>query len=83
MDPVDAAEARRRKLMMLCKEIFGDDDRAREERLELATYLLRRDITTYKGLDDAQVSRLLDAVEGYQLIDVLLSLRPPVATVEA
>lgn len=79
---MDGAEARRRKLMMLCKEVFGDDDEARRERLELACYLLRRDITTYKGLDDAQVSRLLDAVEGYQLIDVLLSLRPRTTSVE-
>lgn len=76
MSDVDAVEARRRKLMMLAKEIFGDDDRARQERMELASYLLRRDVTTWSTLDDAQRSRLLDALEGYQLVDVLLSLRP-------
>lgn len=72
MNQVDAAEARRRKLMMLCKEI----GLTRDERHELASYMLRRDVTTYSGLDDTQISRLLDAAEGYQLIDVLLSLRP-------
>lgn len=77
MSDVDAAEARRRKLFALSKEIFGNDERARHERLELACYLLRRDITTFKGLEDAQVSRLLDAMEGWQMIDVLLSMRPP------
>jgi len=36
-----------------------------EERMELATYFLRRDITSWSHLDDAQVDRLLDALEGY------------------
>lgn len=42
-----------------------------EERIALSTYLLRRDMTTWKGLDDEQASRLLDALEGYQLITEL------------
>ena len=75
-DDVDAVEARRRKMMMLCKEIFGDDERARNERIELAEYLLRRDVPTFSGMPDAEVRRLLDALEGYQMVDVLLSLRP-------
>lgn len=67
----DHAEARRRKLWVLIKE----EGLTREERLEWATYALRRDITTFKDLDDAQVSRLLDQIEGHQLISVLKSLR--------
>lgn len=76
---VDPVEARRRKLMMLAKEIFGDDERARSERLELAEYLLRRDVTTWSTLTDDERRRLLDACEGFQYIDVLLALRPPSA----
>lgn len=46
-----------------------------QERHELAEYLLRRDITSYTQLDEEQVRRLLDAVEGHHLIDTLLGLR--------
>lgn len=76
---IDTAEARRRKMFVLCGEIFGTDERARGERHELATYLLRRDVTTFKDMPDEQVKRMLDALEGYQMVDVLLSLRPPAA----
>lgn len=47
----------------------------RGERLELACYLLRRDITSWKNLDEAQVLRLLDALEGYELITNLKDMR--------
>lgn len=49
----------------------------REERIELAEYLLRRDITTWSTLDDDQVSRLLDAFDGFHLIVEMLAQRPP------
>ena len=78
MSEVDAVEARRRRLFALAGEI----GLTRDERLEIATYLLRRDITSWKQLDDDQRSRLLDALEGYQLVEVLLSLRPPVTATE-
>ena len=73
MSDTDTVEARRRKLFALAGEI----GLTRDERLEIACYLLRRDITSWKQLDDEQRSRLLDALEGYQLVEVLLSLRPP------
>lgn len=73
VDP-DIPQARRRKLYMVCKNELGLTD---AERLELACYLLRRDISSFKDLDDAQVLRLLDAAEGYQLIDQLYAQRPP------
>ena len=47
----------------------------REERMELASYILRRDITTWKSLTDEQRWRLLDAIEGYHLITTLLEQR--------
>lgn len=47
----------------------------REERIELAQYILRRDITSWKQLDETQVVRLLDALEGFELIVHLLSSR--------
>lgn len=64
-------------MFLLCDEIFGKDDRARDERLQLAEYLLRRDITSFSQLEPHQVCRLLDALEGYQLISELLAQRPP------
>ena len=65
-------EARRRKLWVLAKEIGLTTD----ERIEWTQYLLRRDITSWVGLPDDQVSRLLDGLESYQLLTCLLSMRP-------
>ena len=62
---------RRRKLFLVAKEI----GLTRDERIELAQYLLRRDITSWKQLDEEQVLRLLDAIEGYSLIRQLEQLR--------
>lgn len=59
--------ARRRKSFLLCDEVGLD----RDQRLELAEYLLRRDVTSWNHLDDDQIGRLLDALEGYQLISEL------------
>lgn len=64
-------EARRRKLHMVAKQI----GLTRDERIELAEYILRRDITSYRQLDDSQVIRLLDALEGFELVVHLLSAR--------
>lgn len=64
-------------MFLLCDEIFGKDVRAREERLQLAEYLLRRDITSFSQLEPHQVCRMLDALEGYQLISELKAQRPP------
>jgi hypothetical protein len=61
----------RRRLFVECDRL----DLSKDERLELACYLLRRDIVSFKQLDDAQVARLLDAFEGYHLVDQLLSMR--------
>jgi len=69
---MDNVEARRRKLWCLAKEIGLSKD----ERIEWTQYLLRRDLTTWAGLDDGQVSRLLDGLESYQLLRDLLAMRP-------
>lgn len=71
-----ALVARRKKMFVLAREI----GLTRDERLALSEILLRRDIQSWKDLDDDQVVRVLDALEGWQLIDALLSQRPPVAT---
>ena len=69
--PEDGITARRRKLFA-----FADQyDLTREERIEFAEYLLRRDVTSWKNLSDAQVCRLLDAFEGAELLMALASLR--------
>lgn len=67
----DSQTAEERKLFLLCDEVFGKDKRGRDERIELAQYLLRRDVTSFSQLEPHQVCRLLDAVEGYQLITEL------------
>lgn len=68
---IDGCERMRRKLWVLTKELELDDDM----RLELASYLLRRDILSWKNLEPEQIARLLDALEGYQLITQLKAMR--------
>lgn len=60
-----------RKLMKLASAL----EMTRDERLEFAEYLLRRDVTSWKSLTDAQVERLLDAFEGHHLLNELLAQR--------
>lgn len=67
----DTPEARRRKLMMKAREL----GLTREERMEFASYLLRRDITTWSRLPDEYVYRLLDAIEGFELLAELARQR--------
>ena len=43
----------------------------RDERIEFARTILHRDIVTYRGLEDDQVDRLLDAFEGALLFQEL------------
>lgn len=40
----------------------------REDRISLAQMILRRDITSWSELDEGQMTRMLDALEGYGLI---------------
>lgn len=65
----DVAEAKRRKLYGSAKEI----GLTRSDRIDLAQYLLRRDITSWTQLTAAQVDRLLDALEGFVLVGYLLA----------
>lgn len=54
----------RKKLYLLADELHLD----RIQRLEIACYLLRRDVTSFDSLDESQVLRMLDALEGAQLV---------------
>ena len=72
-ETVGPAEARRRKAYMLAKEI----GLSREDRVDLASMLLRRSVASWKELDEAQIIRLLDALEGSQLIGHLIETRSP------
>lgn len=49
----------------------------RDELIDLASYLLRRDISSSKQLDEEQVGRMLDALEGFELVTALIAQRPP------
>jgi hypothetical protein len=66
-DEGDGPEDRRRKLMKVVREL----ELTRDERMEFASYFLRRDITTWKTLTDQQRWRLLDAFEGHHLLSEL------------
>ena len=59
------------KLMVRARDL----EMTREERMDFAQFFLRRDITSWKQLNDAQVTRLLDAFEGHHLLNELLSQR--------
>ncbi len=61
----------RRKAYMLAAEIGLSP----EERHELATIIVRRDITSWKQLSDVQVGRILDALDGYEKVSALIALR--------
>jgi hypothetical protein len=65
----------RRKLYLLCDEV----GLTRGERIELARVILRRDIVTFDALDEDQVLRMLDALEGYEKISWLLATRDAVS----
>lgn len=61
----------RRKAHLLAGEL----GLTREERIALSVYLLRRDVTSWSQLDEAQTLRILDALEGSQLVMELLRQR--------
>ena len=65
------AEARRRKLFVLARSL----DLTHEERLELASTILWRDVLSWRDLDDDQVLRMLDALEGAEKVLALYRMR--------
>ena len=48
----------------------------RDERLELAEMLLKRDCASWETLSEAEICRLVDAMEGFALIHHQISQRP-------
>lgn len=68
----DRREAKRRKLW-LWVDTYG---LSRQERIDLAEYLLRCDVPTWKDLSEPQIDRLLDAFEGFHLLAEMISARP-------
>ena len=69
MDAPDSVIVKRRKAMAYAKT-YG---LSRQDRLDLAEMILRRDVTSWKDLDEDQLTRMLDALEGFSLISHLLS----------
>jgi hypothetical protein len=69
MDAPDPVMVRLRKALAYAKT-YG---LTRDDRLGLAEIILRRDVTSWKQLDRAELDRLLDALEGYALIAHLRS----------
>lgn len=68
---IDKREAQRRKLYCVARE----NRLTRDERIDLAQYMLRRDIESWKDLSEGEILRLLDAFEGFELILQLLTQR--------
>lgn len=68
---MDSRTTKLRKAMMYC-DMY---EMTRDERLSLAQMVLRRDITSWKSLDEEQLGRMLDSLEGYGLIAHLISER--------
>lgn len=65
---VDTRSERFRKAMAAADDCFL----TREDRIDLAEYLLRRDIRSWKELTEAQLLRILDAFEGHRLINQMI-----------
>lgn len=68
----DPQTSRRRKAYKVAKELTLTD----EERQAFATYILRRDITSWNQLSESQLERILDALEGIELFLELMRQRP-------
>lgn len=67
-DEVGSPQARRKKAFALADELAL----TRQDRIDLAEAILWRDVESWKHLNDEQISRLLDAMEGYEKISHLL-----------
>lgn len=70
---VEPQTAQRRKAYKVAQDL----GLSREERHAFASYLLRRDVETWRSLSEAQIERLLDAMEGIELYCELVRQRPP------
>jgi hypothetical protein len=72
-DADGGSSARRAKLFAHAKR-FG---MSRDERIDLAEIVLRRDVGSWKSLSDREVERMLDVLEGAALVIHLLQQRDP------
>lgn len=71
MTTTDGATTKRRKAMHYAS-VYGLD---RQDRLELAEMILRRDVTSWKDLTEPELIRILDALEGFGLVTHLRTSR--------
>lgn len=65
--------AQRKKAYALSREI----GLTRAERIDLASYVLRRDVESWDALSEVQIVRILDALDGFVLVTALFSARAP------
>lgn len=65
----DARDVKLRKLFSYASELHL----TRAERMSFTRTLLWRDVESWKALDDDQIQRLLDAFEGFVLLNHLLT----------
>ncbi len=70
-DPADSRLTKLRK----ARSYATSHGMSRDERIDLAEIILRRDISSWADLTEPQVERLLDAFEGHTLIRHLLDSR--------
>lgn len=70
--PSDAVrEAPAQRKSNLAFQLADECGLSRADRIELAEVLLRRDVGSWKELDDFQMGRLIDAMRGWQYVEHL------------
>jgi hypothetical protein len=70
--PCQDVDLAKRRKMFVYRDAFGLDN---DDLRDLAEQILRRDIASLKDLSDADLGRMLDALEGATLIQALLLQR--------
>jgi hypothetical protein len=70
MDSRPVTQSKERRKLFVWADHYGFDN---DDRMSFASYMLRRDVTTWKTLSDDDVLRLLDGFEGgHLLVDLLV-----------
>lgn len=71
-NPVDLLPTRK-----LAFHLCDQYNLSREERIDLAEILLRRDVASWKDLDVHELGRIVDALLGHALVSHLIRTRTP------
>ena len=70
-------EQRRTRMLVKALDMAKRIGIDREDRIGLAEMILRRDVPSWKALSEEELTRVLDALEGYVLIAHVVGERQP------